>query len=157
MQALIPLAAGAGGAAAGTAATTGALALQAGSAIIGGVASAKEAAAAKEQAEINSYIGRTRAIQTDVAARQGLEQELGSMRSVFAANGQRQNVGTAEVFKELRDTRARERRIGVGNEMQSAASYAAEARAINPTLPLIAGALKAGPSLFDMYELKRRP
>lgn len=155
MQALLAPVLAAGGAAA-TTATTATLALQAGSAILGGVASAQQASAQKEQAKINSYIGRTRAIQTDVSARQGLESELGTMRAALAANGQRQNVGTAEVFKELKSTRARERRIEFGNQMQTAADYSAEARAINPSMSIIGGALKAGPSLFDLYELKRR-
>lgn len=153
MQALLAPALAAGSA---TAATTGALALQAGSAILGGISTAQGMAAQKEQAKINSYIGRTRAIQTDVSARQGLDSELSSMRAAFAANGQRQNVGTNEIFNELRSVRNRERRIEFGNQMQLSSDYAREAKSYQPGMALLGGFLKAGPSLFDLYQLKRR-
>lgn len=156
MAALAPMLAGA--TAAGTAATTAATALSAGSAIAGGLADFGAAQGAKQAAEINAYIGRTRAMQTDVSARQGLNDELATIRTTLAANGQRQNVGTAAVMNELRGVRGRERRIEFGNQMQAAADYKTQARNAGRqgTFALGSGFLKAGPSLFDLYDLKKK-
>jgi hypothetical protein len=144
--------------ASGTAATTAATALQAGGALFSGFSAMGRANAERERAEINSYIGRTRAIQTDASARSGMESELGSMRAVFAANMQRPNVGTAEVFNELRGTRSRERRIEFGNRMQESADWRMTARSAgaSATAAGLGGLVKAGPSIFDLYQLRRR-
>lgn len=133
------------------------LAASAGSALVGGMAGKAEAEGEKQRAQINSYIGRTRAMQTDTTARQGLESELGSMRAALGANQQAPGVGTLEMVQELRDTRDRERRIGVGSKMQEAADWRmqgknASARGRNA---MLGGIVKAGPSLFDLYDYKR--
>lgn len=159
MQAAIaPILAGLAGptaVAAGTAATTAATTLQIGSAVLGGFGAMRAAQGAKQEAEINSYIGRTRAMQTDQSAREGLNDELATIRATLGANGQRPNVGTAAIFDELRATRGRDRRIAFGNEMQTAGSFARQAQAQRPGMALAGGLLKAGPSLFDLYELRR--
>ena len=141
-----------------TAATTAAQLLSAGSGIASGIAGFSQARGAKKQADINAYIGRTRALQTDVAARQGMESEFGTMRSVFAANQQRPNVSTMEVFNELRSVRDRERRIEFGNRMAEAADWKMRARneGAGGTGALLGGFIKAGPSSFDLYQLKTR-
>lgn len=156
MQALVAPIAGAIGGAAGVAApaTTLATALQAGGAIFSGVAGMQQASAAKEQAKINAYIGQTRAAQTDTAARDGMNTELASMRNTLAAMGQRPGVGTFEIFQELRRERGRERRIEFGNAMSQAADYRNQARAIKPGYALAGGFIKAGPSLFDLYDMR---
>jgi hypothetical protein len=134
------------------------LALQAGSAVAGGVAGMNSAKAAKQQAEINSDIGRTRAAQSDTAARDGLNSEMAGLRTTLAANMQRPGVGTGEINREFRDTRGRERRIEYGNRMQESADYGRQAKnaGVAGRGELLGGLLKAGPSLFDLYDLKKR-
>ena len=44
------------------------LGFQAGSSVLGGLGARADAKAQQKQAEINAYIGKTRAIQTDTAA-----------------------------------------------------------------------------------------
>lgn len=137
-----------------------AYATSAGSALAGGMAGKAAADGEAQRARINSYIGRTRAMQTDTTARQGLESELGTMRAALGANQQAPGVGTLEMVQELRGTRDRERRIGVGSKMQEAADWRmqgknASARGKNA---MIGGFVNAGPSLFDLYghEKKKR-
>ena len=149
---LAPIAAAAGGTA------TLATALPAISAIAGGMSTMAEAKSVKEQNKVNAYIGRTRAMQTDVAAREGMSAELGTLRATFAANGQRPTVGTEAVFNELRRVRGRDRRIEFGNRMQEASSYnmAAKSAASQGRAGLIGGFIKAAPSVFDVLEMKKR-
>lgn len=129
---------------------------------LGGLASGLSAyssgKAAEEQAKINSFIGRTRAMQTDVAAREGLESELGTLRATLAANGQRANVGTMEILSELRRVRSRDRRIEFNNRMQEASAYrmAAKNAGSEARMGLWGGMLKAAPSVFDIYDLKQK-
>jgi len=156
MQAVIPLLAGSGAVAAGTAATTAATMFSAAAPILGGIGAASAAAGQKQDAKINAFIGKTRAIQTDTTAREGLNSELATIRSTLSANGQGMNVGTNELFKELRGVRGRERRIEFGNEMANSAAYSRQAAAIKPGMELAGGLLKAGPSLFDLYELRKQ-
>lgn len=137
---------------------TAGIVLKGGSAIAGGLSSASEAKSQKRAAEINSYIGRTRAIQTDTAAREGLDSELATMRATLAANNQKAGVGTLEVFKELRDVRGRERRVEVANRNQESADYKTQAKSYGTVAKnaTIGGFIKAGPSLFDFYERKKK-
>jgi hypothetical protein len=161
MQALLaPILAGGAGAAAagaGVAATAAAitpmtLALGAIGPIAQGMSAMNQAKSAKEQAKVNSFIGVTRARQTDTAAREGLNSELSNVRAVLSANGQRPNVGTMGIFDELRASRETARRVGFNNEMQGAAGYKAQAGSIKPGMGLASGLIKAGPSLFDLYQ-----
>jgi len=160
MQALLApiLAGGAGAAAAGAGAATAAaitpmtLALGAAGPIFSGMSAMQQAKSAKEQAQVNSFIGVTRARQTDTAAREGLNSELSNVRAVLSANGQRPNVGTMGIFDELRASRETARRVGFNNEMQGAAGYKAQAGSIKPGMGLASGLIKAGPSLFDLYQ-----
>ena len=133
---------------------TGPLLLKAGGAIFSGVSAMQSAKAEKQQAEINSYIGRTRAIQTDVNARAGIESELGTIRATLAANQQQPGVGTLEVLKELRGVRGRERRIDFANRMQEAADWrmAGKNAGKKASAALAGGFIGAGPSLFDLYQ-----
>lgn len=132
--------------------------LSAGSAVAGGIGAYGEAQGQKQLAENNAYIGRTRAIQTDVTARDGLEAELGTLRATLAGNGQRPTVGTQAVFDELRSVRSRDRRIEYGNRMQEAAQYRMQAKNAGKagTSALLGGLVKAGPSLFDAYDIYRK-
>jgi hypothetical protein len=150
--ALAPLLAAAGGAA------PLAYGLQAASAVAGGLSTFAGAKAAQNEAKINSFIGRTRAIQTDVTAREGLESELGTLRASFAANDQRPTVGTAEVFNELRRVRGRDRRVEFGNRMQEANAYARQAKGYGGQAMqgLAGGFLNAAPSIFNMAEWKQK-
>lgn len=134
------------------------LALQAGSAVSAGVSGFTAAKGEQERAKVNSFIGRTRAIQTDTAAREGLEGELGTLRAALGANEQKAGVGTLAMVDELRSVRDRDRRIQVGARMSEAADWRmAGANAGNKaTGALIGGAIKAGPSLFDLHELKKK-
>lgn len=135
-------------------ATTLALASQAATAGLGAISARSQAEAEAEQAQRNAFIGRTRALQTDVSARQGLEDELSTLRSSLSANSQRPNSGTFEIFQEFRRTRDRERSIEFGNRNLEAANFRTEAANARSrgrmALPL--GLSKAGPSLFDLFQ-----
>lgn len=157
MAALAPMLAGGAATAGGVAATTAATKLAAGSAIAGGLADYGAAQGSRQAALINAYIARTRAMQTDVSARQGLNDELATIRTTFAANGQRPNVGTEAITDELRGVRARERRIEFGNQMQAAADYKTQAANAGRqgAIALASGLVKADPRLFDLSELRR--
>jgi hypothetical protein len=150
--ALAPLMAAAGGAA------PVAFGLQAATGVASGLAAYSGAKAQQNEAKINSFIGRTRAIQTDVTAREGMESELGTLRSTFSANNQRPTVGTAEVFNELRRVRGRDRRVDFGNRMQEASAYDRQASGAGgaATQGLLGGMLKAAPSIFDLYDWKQK-
>lgn len=129
---------------------------QAGSSILGGIGARQEAKAQQKQAEINAYIGKTRAMQTDTAAREGLSAELANFRTVMATNAQKAGVGTFKVAQDLRDVRGRERRVDVANRNQEASSYKmqAQAYAAQGRNALITGIGKSIPSLYDMYQLR---
>lgn len=123
-----------------------------------GVSGYQQAKGEKQRAETNAYIGRTRAIQTNVQAREGLNSELGTLRATFAANGQRPGVGTDVIFNELRRTSNRDRRIEFGNEMAGVADQkmaAANAGAAGRGA-LLGGIIKAGPDLFDIYSNRKK-
>lgn len=150
--ALAPIMAAAGGAA------PLAYMAQAGAGIASGLGAYSAGKAEQQQAKINAFIGRTRAIQTDVNAREGMESELGTMRATLAANGQRPTVGTDAVFQELRSVRSRDRRIEFGNRMQEASAYRMQAQAAGSgaKLGLLGGFLKAAPSVFDLMEWRKK-
>lgn len=133
-------------------------ALPAISAIAGGMADRAESKATEEQARINSYIGRTRAAQTDVSARESLNSELGTLRATLSANGQRPTVGTETIFNELRNVRARDRRIEFGNRMQEASAYNMQANNAKAAgqWGLTAGIIKGAPSVFDVMKMKAK-
>lgn len=152
------VAAGTGAAAAGAGIASAATLLQAGSALAGGISALGQAQGEKQRAKNNAFIGRTRAMQTDVNARQGLESEMATLRATFAANGQRPSVGTNEIMNELRTVRARDRRVEFGNEMATAADY--RIQAANAGRAGVAGFVsilpQVGQSLFDYQQLRRR-
>lgn len=136
---------------------SGALMAQAAGPIFGGIAGSAEAKGEKKRAEINAYIGRTRAMQADTDAREGLESELGTMRAAMAQNGQRQNVGTMALFSELRRVRGRERRIEYGNRMSEVADWkmAGKNAKAKASGALMGGLIKAGPSMFSLYDYSK--
>lgn len=134
-----------------------ALGAQAGSSILGGLGGRAQAKAQQKQAEINAYIGKTRAIQTDTAARESLSSELANFRTVMATNQQKAGVGTYEVMQELRDVRNRERRVEVANRNQEAGAYKMQAAAYGAAgraamIGGFAGAAQPIFSLFDLYK-----
>jgi len=138
----------------------GSLIAQAGSSLLQGKAGRAQAMAEKQRADNNAFIGRTRAIQTDTAARTSLDGEIANMQTVLATNQQKSGVGTFEMMRELRDVRSRERRVAFSNEMagvydQQAASRNALAEGRASSLSGLVGA--AGPSseLYGMWRKKR--
>ena len=135
------------------------LGMQAGSQIMAGKAAKADARAQKQVAEINAYIGRTRAIQTDTNAREGLNSELATLRATMAGNAQRPGVGTLEMFSELRRVRDREGRIAAGNARQEQADFRTEGRNAERKgdQAMLTSWGKAAPSLFDMAQLLRKP
>ncbi|GLO70347.1 hypothetical protein VWZ88_12505 [Phaeobacter sp. JH20_36] len=132
------------------------LMLSAASAGATGIAGYQQAKGEQEHARINSYIGRTRALQEDTGHREGLDGELGSMRATFGANQQRPNVGTLEVVNELRRVRDSERRVGVGNRNSEAADWSLRGRNAGSAAraSLWKGGFKAGGSLFDLHDYR---
>lgn len=122
--------------------------------IASGLAGYGQAQAVKRQAEINSYIGKTRAIQTDTAQREGLNAEMATLRATFAAMGQRPGVGTGEIFNEMRAVRSRERRIEVGNRNQEARDFTTQAKnaASQGRATLLSSLIRSGPDLRDLHE-----
>lgn len=149
--------AGLAGLAGGAGATTLATIASAAGPIFGGISAMSQARGERERAEINSFIGRTRAIQTNVQARQGLNAELGTLRSTLAANGQRPGVGTDVIFNELRRSSNQDRRVEFANEMQGAADWRMQGQnaMARGQGELLGGFVRAGPSLFDLYQLRR--
>lgn len=132
---------------------------KAGGAILGGLGGRAEAKAQQQQAEINAYIGKTRAIQTDTAARESLSSELANFRTVMATNQQKAGVGTYEVMQELRDVRNRERRVEVSNRNQESSAYKMQARAAAAAgrAAMVGGFVNAYQPLFDIQEeIKKR-
>lgn len=132
--------------------------LSAGSSVAGGLAARSQAQGEKQLAENNAYIGRTRAIQTDVSAREGLNAELGTLRATLAGNNQRPNVGTQAIMDDLRKVRSRDRRIEFGNRMSEAAQYRLQAKNAGKAgnQALLGGLIKAGPSLFEAYDVYKK-
>ena len=112
----------------------------------------------EKRAEINSYIGRTRAIRP-TPKRVGLSDELATMRATFAANGQRPGVGTMAIFNEVRKQRGCERRIDYGNRMAEVADWKMQGKnaQAKASSAIMGGIIKAGPSLFDLYQYKKGP
>lgn len=135
---------------------SGALLLKAGGALAGGALAYSSAKGQQEQAKVNAYIGRTRALQTDTVERQNLESDLGTLRTSLAANEMRPGVGTLEVVNALRKVKDRERRINVGNRMAEAADWRMRAGNAGSaaTGGLFSGFINAGPSLFDLYQYR---
>lgn len=149
--------AGLAGLAGGAGATTLATIASAAAPVFGGMQAMSKAKGEKQRAENNAFIGTTRAIQTNVQAREGLNAELGTLRATLAANGQRPGVGTDVIFNELRRTSNQDRRVEFSNEMQGAADWRMQGRnaMAGGQGDLLGGFVKAGPSLFDLYQLRR--
>lgn len=136
---------------------TASLALTAGTSVMNGVSGFQTAKGEQKRAEINSYIGRTRALQNEAVGLEELSAETGAMRNVFAANGDQPSVGTLEVVRELRRVRDRERRIGTNNQRSQANDFSIQAQNARSraTGSLVTGVVGAGPSLFDIADYKR--
>lgn len=128
------------------------LALKAGADVAGGIAGMQEARGEQQRAEINAYIGETRAIQTDTMHRRNLETELGEIRAAFGANGQRMISGNLDLMNEAREIRNRDRRINTANERRTAMDWQIAGRnaAARGRGALFAGVGSAAPSLFDL-------
>lgn len=131
------------------------LLLSAGSAIMQGVAQSQQHRAEAEREEVNAYIGKTRALQTQVAGRDSLEQEVSSMRSVLGANGQGGDSAGFDLIQRVRDVRRGENRIRFSNEMSGVYDHqmAADNQRTAATGALIGGFGRALPSLFDYAQL----
>jgi hypothetical protein len=123
-----------------------------------GIAASQQAKAEREKAEINAYIGKTRAIQTGASLSQSLASELATMRAAAAANGQGRGQGAFTLFQSLNRIRTGEKRIAVANEEQGAADYRYEAAAAGArsNAALGMGLINAAPSMFDLYQYRSR-
>lgn len=132
-----------------------ALGFQAASGVAKASAAKKAGRAEKAQADKNAYIGETRALQTEAAARENLGSELSSARTVFAANGQRPTSATFDILQEIRSVRDRERRIAVSNELQGADDYraAGENAMTRARAKAIGGYTQAAGSIFDLAQI----
>jgi hypothetical protein len=130
------------------------LAISAASSVASGISGMQAAKGEQQRAEANSYIGRTRAIQTDTASRNGLESELAAIRTVFGANQQKPNVGVMDMLNEIRTIRDRDRRIEVSNRMSEASDWrlAGKNAGKQATGALWSGIGRAAPSMFDFYQ-----
>lgn len=129
--------------------------LSVGTKLASGMAGMAAAQGEKLRADINAYIGETRAIQTNTVAMQNLESELSTVRNVFATNGQRMTSDSFGLLQDVRTVRNREKRISVGNERRRAmdqriAGQNAQARGTGALIRGIGGAL---PSIFDLAQL----
>lgn len=115
-----------------------------------------QANAQAKQLKKNSFIARTRALQTDTNERTSLGTDLASIRAVLGANSQKPGVGTFEIMNDLRKTRNRERRVQVANQMQQSYDFAANARTAKADglTSFLLGGVRAGPSLFDLYQYR---
>jgi len=126
-----------------------ALVMSAASGAFGFLSGLSKARSARQQGRINSFISGTRAIQTQTSANLGLADELATLRTTFAANGQ---GGGAEFFQELRKLRQRQARVAVANERQLGADFRSQARA--QSAAAIAGSMESltnfGTSMFSM-------
>lgn len=134
------------------------LGAKAASGVFAGMSARSRAKAEQKQAEVNAYIGRTRAIQTDTVARANMDAELGSFRAASAAMG-RPGVGVLDMMREITDIRERERRIEVGNRMQESRDYAMAGRNAQMAgrTAMVGGLLQAAPSIFDLGDYARGP
>lgn len=132
------------------------LALSAGSQIMGGIASAQQQSAMRDQERINAEWGRIRADQSDAAARVGIEDDVSAARATFNANDAGMNTGTLGVLNEIRRVRGRDRRIETGNMNRQANDATRRANSYRPGLAMLGGFMNAGPSLFELAgELRR--
>ncbi len=133
-----------------------ALGLGAASSFTQGLAGAAAASGEQQRANINSYIARTRAVQTDTVSRQEMESELGTTRAALGANGQGLNVPVLQLLRDIRTTRERERRIQTNNQNTQAADYRLQGRnaSARGSAAVVGGLVRAGPSLFDLAQLE---
>lgn len=92
------------------------LALQAGTAAASGIGAMRAAAGEKEKAEINAFIGKTRAMQVGSSARFDTESEVGSIRSALAANGAKMDASSFDLIGGVRNIRENSRRVDIANE-----------------------------------------
>lgn len=93
--------------------------LKGGASVLGGVSAYSRAMGEKRRAEVNAYIGKTRAINTTADSAEALMSNLATLRTTFAANGQRPSVGNSAIFDDLIRTSGREGRIAAGNDMSA--------------------------------------
>lgn len=147
--ALAPLAAMGGGSAAIGAATLASAAAP----VFTGLSERSAARARARQEVINARIAGVRALQTETAARAGLESEMASIQSAMAAGGSTANVAATEYMMENRRIRDREIRIGVNNELQRRDDLLMTARDTKRmgNVAAMQGFTKGLPSMFDLY------
>ncbi len=139
-------------------ATVPALAAQAAAPVFEGLAGNAQARAEQKQAQVNAFIGKTRAIQTEAAAREGMNSELATMRAAFASAGERLNVGTAAITDELRKVRTRERRTAVANELIGASDWSRYAASAGQkaNMSVLGGVIGGAPSAFNLYTAMKK-
>ena len=123
-----------------------------------GIAASQQANAEREKAEINAYIGKTRAIQTGAGLSESLASELATMRAAVAGNGQGRGQGAFTLFQSLNTIRSREKQVAVANENQTAADWRYEAKAAGSRgrAALGMGLVNSAPSMFDLWQYRTR-
>lgn len=134
-----------------------ALAAQAASSVATGLAGFGAARAERNMARTNAYIGETRAIQTAAQANENVAAELATMRTAFAGAGQAFGPQAMPFIRELSRVRGRDTRIAIANEKQGAADWRARGRSAmaQGRASLLGGLINAGPSLYDIYQLRQ--
>lgn len=139
------------GSAAGIGASSLALGAQAAGPIFGAFNTMSQMSSLRAQERQNVEIAKTRADQTDTAARSGLESDLSSFRATFSANDARPSVATLGILNSVREMRERDRRIALSNERLRQSSAAARASSYRPGIALANGIARAAPSIFQFY------
>ena len=132
------------------------LGAQAASTVSGAMAARGQAKAERERANINAYIGRTRAIQTGAAGYRRLTSKLATLRATMRANGQ---TDGGVMARQIRQDIGRDIRLSVANEMTRVNDYRYEARAARSRgrQAFMMAAVQGGRSLFQMHEFSLGP
>jgi hypothetical protein len=141
----------AAGIGAGLGASSLALGAQAAGPIFGAFSTMNQMSSLRAQERQNVEIAKTRADQTDAAARSGLESDLSSFRAAFSANDARPSVATLGILNSVREMRERDRRIALGNERLRQSAAANRASSYRPGIALANGMARAAPSIFQFY------
>lgn len=118
-----------------------------------GLAALGQARAERTRANINAYIGDTRAIQTGGAMFSDLASQLATMRATMAGN---QQGGGFDLTQQLVEAAGSDRRIAVANERSRAEDWRMEGQAARARglAGFLGGLGRAGTSLFNLYEFR---
>lgn len=105
----------------------------------------------RAQEAANLEIAKTRADQTDTAARVGLEDDISSYRAALSANDAGASVATLGILNGVRQAKERERRIMLSNERIRQGDAQRRRDSYRPGMALARGFAQSSPSLFQFY------